>query len=225
MLCISLLTCNNALAARHTSISTSRACSCPLYRRAEDRIGTLSIMLLYQASRRADRIGKICKALTNGPQGNDAPDHQPFTTLLLQLGGKSEIFALWWGPVKLCLLQSEVFASQILVPALDWRKTRQHINMGLSLRAATKPAAFSCQDDQLISDPCCRATSTQLHMLKCLLRSAVALIYTPSHSRGICPPHPHFTFCRPLNSSLLLFIPRQPSSTTRPAVTSHIGSC
>lgn len=96
VLCISLLTCNNALAARHTSISTSRTCSCPLYRRAEDRVGTLSIMLLYQAARRADRIGKICTALTNGPQGNDAPDHQPFTTLLLQLGGKSEIFALWW---------------------------------------------------------------------------------------------------------------------------------
>jgi hypothetical protein len=51
-------------------------------------------MLPYQALQCADRIVKICTALRNGPQGNDVPDHQPFTTLLLQLGGKSEIFAL-----------------------------------------------------------------------------------------------------------------------------------
>jgi hypothetical protein len=52
----------------------------------------------------------------NGPQGNDAPDHQPFTTLLLQLGGKSEIFALWWRPVKPCLLQSDVLLARFWYP-------------------------------------------------------------------------------------------------------------
>lgn len=143
-------------------------------------------------------MAKICTALTNGPPNNDVPDHQPFTTLLLQLGGKSVFFALWWGSVKLCLLQSEVLLATFWNPLSTGEKTRQHITMGLSHRAATKPAAFSFGEDQLISDPYWRAILTQLHTLKCLLRSAAALIYTPSHGGGICPPHSHFTFCRPL---------------------------
>ena len=42
--------------------------------------------------------------------------------LLLQLGGKSERFALWWGLVRLCPLELDVSASQILEPRLHWRK-------------------------------------------------------------------------------------------------------
>lgn len=94
--------------------------------------------------------------------------------------------------------------------------------MGLSYRAATKPADSSFQRSCCPRNLAGGANLTRLHILRCLLRSATAINYTPSHGRGKdrVPPIP-------------ISISADPSPlpcchshfTTTPAVTSHIGSC
>jgi hypothetical protein len=94
--------------------------------------------------------------------------------------------------------------------------------MGLSYRAATKPADYSFLDVLLPSEPNWGANLTQLHILRCLLHSATAINYTPSHGRGKgrLPPIPI-----PISADPSPLPCCHSHFTTTPAVTSHIGSC
>lgn len=153
-------------------------------------------MLPHQASQPADRIVRICTALTNGPQGNNDPDHQPFTTLLLQLGGKSEDLRSGGDRSSCAFWSLRSLLARFWNPAFTGENARQHINMGLSYRAATKPAGYSFQHVQLLSGPYWRASSTRLHILRCLLGCRIKLHSIPRRRHMSPPPHPHFTFCR-----------------------------
>ncbi|KAF2787281.1 hypothetical protein K505DRAFT_130134 [Melanomma pulvis-pyrius CBS 109.77] len=168
-------------------------------------------MLPHQASPPADRIVRICTALTNGPQGNNDPDHQPFTTLLLQLGGKSEDLRSGGDRSSCAFWSLRSLLARFSNPVFTGENARQHINMGLSYRAATKPAGYSFQHVQLLERPYWRASSTRLHILRCLLRSAAALNYSIPRQRHMSPPSPSpFHFLQATHSPLLLFIPRHP---------------